>query len=170
MWSTRFILSTLLAVTHLSWAEAAKKPRCPTVTTTAKVCSTCMVPDCIVMSTISNPSSCPTKVATITTSYPCAKKKCPNGCATTYMYASAYGEPPVTTAPCPTVTSVLGHCSTCVMPQCMAISTISSVCGCPKVVPTKTTSYACKGGCVGGCAGTEYVYETATPVCEAGPY
>lgn len=86
------------------------------------------------------------------------------------MYASTYGEPPVTTAACPTVTSVLGHCSTCVMPQCMAISTISSACGCPKEVPTKTTSYACGGGCVGGCAGTEYVYETATPVCEAGLY
>ncbi|KAK7423823.1 hypothetical protein QQZ08_008866 [Neonectria magnoliae] len=166
MWSTRFILTTLLVAANLSWA---KKPACPIVTTTAAICSTCVLKECLSLSTISNPPNCPPTIPTVTTSYPCDEKTCPSGCASTsYVYASSYGVT-TTTTPCPTVTSVLGHCSTCVMPMCMAVSTIRSVCGCPADVPTLTTSYACGTRCVGGCAGTEYVYETATPACDAGP-
>ncbi|KAH7129422.1 hypothetical protein B0J13DRAFT_138029 [Dactylonectria estremocensis] len=164
MWFTRFILFALLNA-HLSRAETAKH-HCPTVTTTATVCPTCIVKECLAISTISNPPRCPSAIPTVTTAYPCRSSTCPDGCASTqYVYASCYGEASITTTPCPTVTSVLGHCSTCVMPMCMAISTIKSVCGCPEAVPTETTSYACGGRCVGGCAGTEYVYETAAPTC-----
>ncbi|KAM5341834.1 hypothetical protein ACJ41O_014865 [Fusarium nematophilum] len=172
MWSFTFIL-TLLALTPLSLAgkPCPTTTGCPTVTTTATVCSTCIVKECLAISTISNPRSCPRKIATSTTSYPCRDKTCPAGCASTsYVYASTYGKPTITKKPaCPTVTEVKGRCSTCVMPMCMAISTIKSECGCPAAVPTVTTSYACGGKCPGGCAGTEYVYETAKPNCKGYP-
>ncbi|KAF4459874.1 gelatinase b [Fusarium albosuccineum] len=158
MWSLP-LFAALLALTPLS---LAKKPTpCPTVTSTATVCSTCIVKECLAISTISNPRSCPPKVSTTTTSYPCKDKKCPAGCASTsYVYATTYGQPTITKKPCPTVTSVQGRCSTCMVPMCMAISTISSQCGCPKKPATVTTSYACNGKCPGGCAGTELEYLT----------
>ncbi|KAJ3468149.1 hypothetical protein MRS44_002214 [Fusarium solani] len=150
MWSLP-ILATLLALTPLSLA-GKKVPR-----------------------PLHNlqPTLLPPKIATVTTSYPCADNTCPDGCASTsYIYASTYGNPhpTITKKPaCPTVTSVLGRCSTCVMPMCMALSTIKSECGCPFTAATVTTSYACDGKCPGGCAGTEYVYDTVTPDCKGYP-
>ncbi|KAJ4328922.1 hypothetical protein N0V84_000711 [Fusarium piperis] len=176
MWSLP-IFVTLLALTPLSLAgkkcTTTTTTPCPTVTTTAEICSTCILKECLALSTISNPRSCPRKIATVTTSYPCAENTCPDGCASTsYIYASTYGNPrpTITKKPaCPTVTSVLGRCSTCVMPMCMALSTIKSECGCPLTAATVTTSYACDGKCPGGCAGTEYVYDTVTPDCKGYP-
>ncbi|KAF7562926.1 hypothetical protein G7046_g1183 [Stylonectria norvegica] len=175
---TRRILAALLAVCLSQAAGAlcssATRPHCPTVTSTANICSSCPFKPCLFISTISNPRNCPLKVSTTTRSYPCSADTCPKGCATTsYVYASSFAESSDPTSDrstarkaCPTVTSVKGFCSTCVLPMCMALSTISSECGCPAAVSTVYTSYGCAGGCVGGCAGTEYIFDTATPNCE----
>ncbi|KAH6886386.1 hypothetical protein B0T10DRAFT_80142 [Thelonectria olida] len=171
MWSSTFIVSTLLAVAHTAWADRTLSvnpggpmiPACPTITTTAKVCPTCITHPCDVVSTVINPGNCPRKIPTVTKKYPCAKSTCPGGCKTHYVYPSTLAT--TTTTPCPTVTEVQGRCSTCVVAQCELLSVISSVCGCPSVVPTHTTRYECDGTCPGGCAGTQYVYDTAKPTC-----
>ncbi|CAN8106297.1 unnamed protein product [Discula destructiva] len=63
---------------------------CPTVTATGIVCSTCVFPQCVQLSTISNPCSCPTSVATVTANYPCdpAGVCHGGGCGTIYTIAS----------------------------------------------------------------------------------
>ncbi|OAA73700.1 hypothetical protein ISF_00601 [Cordyceps fumosorosea ARSEF 2679] len=65
---------------------------CPTVTTTAERCSTCVVPACLAISTVHVPSGC--GVATSTVSYPCAEGNCPKGCASTsYVYSLDWHDP-----------------------------------------------------------------------------
>ncbi|RSL59702.1 hypothetical protein CEP54_007192 [Fusarium duplospermum] len=61
MWSLP-IFATLLALTPLSLAGkkcTTTTAPCPTVTTTAEICSTCILKECLALSTISNPRSCP---------------------------------------------------------------------------------------------------------------
>ncbi|KAF0317303.1 hypothetical protein GQ607_015430, partial [Colletotrichum asianum] len=61
---------------------------CPTVTKTTSVCSTCIRPLCLGISTIYNLCGCPTAVPTTTAGFPCGVG-CPGGCAgTEYIYAS----------------------------------------------------------------------------------
>ncbi|EGU79675.1 hypothetical protein FOXB_09788 [Fusarium oxysporum f. sp. conglutinans Fo5176] len=160
MWSLYF-LTAFLAISP-TIAKKSSKP-CPTVTTTATLCTTCVVPACLAIETISPQRNCPSKVPTSGTSFPCSKSKCPSGCATSYTYASAYGT--VTKKPkCPTVTETATICSDCIRPMCLTLETVSSVCGCPESPATVTTSYPCGEDCPVGC-GTEYVTPTVTPNC-----
>lgn len=52
--------------------------------------------------------------------------------------------------------------------MCMAISTVTPVCGCPEEIETVFTNFPCVeggedgAGCPGGCAGTEWVTATET--------
>lgn len=61
---------------------------CPTVTRTGTICSTCVMPECILLSTVSNPCGCPSAVATTTVDYPCGTAGgCHVGCGTAYAFA-----------------------------------------------------------------------------------
>ncbi|KAH7245762.1 hypothetical protein BKA59DRAFT_476237 [Fusarium tricinctum] len=160
-----YILTALLAITP----SDAKKPShttkpCPTITSTASVCSTCITLACISLSTITPQKNCPSSVPTTKTSFPCSKSQCPSGCATSYVYPSSYG----TSKPvCPTVTKTATVCSDCIRPACVSLSTVSSVCGCPKTPATVTTGFPCGKKCPEGC-GTEFVTPTVTPTCKKG--
>ena len=156
---------------------ASTTTQCPTVTS-ASYCSTCAVPRCLEISTISNPCGCPKEIPTTRPSFTCgAPNQCPARCGgTSYVYATPAEDcKPSTTSPsiitstikqCPTVISTVGKvCSTCVRPMCAVVSTISLDCGCPTSVPTIYRSFPCEGRCPGGCAATSYVYATETPVC-----
>ncbi|KAH7192940.1 uncharacterized protein B0J16DRAFT_67297 [Fusarium flagelliforme] len=143
---------------------------CPTVTSTAEVCSTCVTLPCLNYSTISlNQKDCPTRVPTVSTSFPCSQSECPGGCDTSYVYASSYGStkltPISTITVCPTVTETETICSDCIRPMCLSLSTVSSVCGCPATAATVTTAFPCGGDCPEGC-GTEFVSPTVTPDCK----
>ncbi|OHE98615.1 hypothetical protein CORC01_06066 [Colletotrichum orchidophilum] len=83
------------------------------------------------------------------------------------MAVLATAEAQVNPVFCPTVTSTGTVCPTFVQLACFAMSTISSRCGCPSTVPTKSVDYPCGGKGPTGCMGTSYIYETATPTCES---
>jgi hypothetical protein len=131
------------------------------------------VRECLRYSTISNPCYCKNPVPTTSVNYPCGGP-CPAGCATTsYFYATTTSgcneETPTATATvtrtiqqCPTVTSTVSRCSTCKVPKCLRLSTLSLDCHCPASIPTVYKSFPCSGECPGGCAGTSYIYETQT--------
>jgi len=82
--------------------------------------------------------------------------------------------PSAQNAPCPTITSRTSICSTCVQPLCLAISTVTPVCGCPEAVATVFEEFPCLEGdengrgCPGGCGGTQWVTATAT-ACQEEP-
>ncbi|KAL0940116.1 uncharacterized protein CTRU02_206726 [Colletotrichum truncatum] len=132
------------------------------------------------LSTISNRCGCPTPVPTVTVKYPC-DGPIPGGCQLTeYIYATETHKcgglslttriiptiPPIPTfTACPTVYKTKTICSTCVRPMCLARSTISSMCHCPRRVPTRVVGWPCGGPCPGGCGGTEYIYATNKPTC-----
>ncbi|KAF4446185.1 gelatinase b [Fusarium austroafricanum] len=165
MWSL-YILTALLSISPTTAKKSAKP--CPTVTSTRTLCSTCVVPACLAIETISSQRGCPAKVPTTRVSFPCSKSQCPEGCATSYAYASAYGGPTMTQKPaCPTVTKTSTICSTCIRPMCITLSTVSSVCGCPDKAATTTVGFPCGKKCPGGC-GTGYVPPTVTPNCKKG--
>ncbi|ATY64690.1 hypothetical protein A9K55_005185 [Cordyceps militaris] len=93
--------SAASAIALLVSLAAADVP-CPTVTTTAEQCSTCVVKACLAISTVPVPSGC--GVATATVSYPCSESRCPAGCASTsYIYSLDWHDP-TETAPQPTAT------------------------------------------------------------------
>ncbi|OAQ97253.1 hypothetical protein LLEC1_06950 [Akanthomyces lecanii] len=78
---------------------AAEAP-CPTITTSADVCSTCLANACLAYETVHVPSGC--TVATATLSYPCSESKCPGGrCGgTSYIYVhEATATPTATDGP-----------------------------------------------------------------------
>lgn len=56
---------------------------CPTITATGVRCSTCVYPQCIVLSTVTVPCDCPTAVPTVYVNYPCGGP-CAGGCGTSY--------------------------------------------------------------------------------------
>ncbi|KAK1992250.1 hypothetical protein LX36DRAFT_543104, partial [Colletotrichum falcatum] len=58
---------------------------CPTVFAQNTVCSTCVRPMCMEVSTISRLCHCPTQVPTVTQAFPCGGK-CPGGCAGTHYF------------------------------------------------------------------------------------
>ncbi|UQC81556.1 uncharacterized protein CLUP02_07042 [Colletotrichum lupini] len=100
----------------------------------------------------------------------------PTTLATSSSAKSHYSAPPkanrlataevqADTVYCQTVTSTGTICPTFVQMACLALSTISSQCGCPSTVPTKSVDYPCGGNPPRGCMGTSYIYETATPTC-----
>ncbi|KAI3545572.1 hypothetical protein CPAR01_06788 [Colletotrichum paranaense] len=87
------------------------------------------------------------------------------GVAIIAMAVLATAEVQADTVYCQTVTSTGTVCPTFVQLACLALSTISSQCGCPSTVPTKSVDYPCGGNPPRGCMGTSYIYETATPTC-----
>ncbi|RCI16047.1 hypothetical protein L249_3172 [Ophiocordyceps polyrhachis-furcata BCC 54312] len=58
---------------------------------------------------------------------------------------------------CPTVTSTLSICSTCIRPMCIVAKTVTCPHGCHTPLPTVYTNYPCGMRCPGGC-GTFYTY------------
>ncbi|KAL0941956.1 uncharacterized protein CTRU02_204719 [Colletotrichum truncatum] len=48
---------------------------------------------------------------------------------------------------CPTVTDTLEVCATCAVLQCIVISTLVQVCGCPTPVSTAWVDFPCDGTC-----------------------
>ena len=77
--------------------------------------------------------------------------------ATTITVSS--GPPPVPTPQtgCPTITATGELCQTCMVPACLAISTVTQSCGCPSVIATATLDYPCKDNCAGVWCSTSYV-------------
>lgn len=69
-------------------AMTTTTPTCPTATVTGTVCSTCVFPLCLLLSTITNPDNCPTHIPTVTEDFPCSTAECRLGCRTTYIIAT----------------------------------------------------------------------------------
>jgi hypothetical protein len=59
-------------------------PACPTVTKTKTICSDCIRPMCLSVSTVSSVCGCPATAATVTTAFPCGGD-CPEGCGTEFV-------------------------------------------------------------------------------------
>ncbi|PSR87317.1 hypothetical protein BD289DRAFT_236486 [Coniella lustricola] len=87
---TKTITTTETITTSVPSTTSFGAGSCPTVTSTGSVCSTCFYPECIVLSTIDAPCSCPTPLATVRLDYPCQDDgECiPLGCGTFYSVAS----------------------------------------------------------------------------------
>ncbi|CAG9973331.1 unnamed protein product [Clonostachys byssicola] len=64
--------------------------------------------------------------------------------------------------PCPTITSVTASCDACFHAECVAKTTLTQGCGCPKAVPTVYISRGCDQGCPKGCKWTSHVIATPT--------
>ncbi|KAM3501238.1 hypothetical protein MY11210_009403 [Beauveria gryllotalpidicola] len=95
----KFFTASLFAI--FVGLVAANAP-CPTITTTAEQCSTCIVKACLAISTVSVPSGC--GVSTSTVSYPCSEERCPSGCASTSYIYSLDWHGPTEAPPHPTAT------------------------------------------------------------------
>jgi hypothetical protein len=67
---------------------------------------------------------------------------------------------------CPTVTVTGELCSTCPVPACLGIATVTQSCGCPAVMPTVTLNFPCASSCSGVWCSTSYA--TATATCGGG--
>ncbi|KAJ4286901.1 hypothetical protein N0V88_007845 [Collariella sp. IMI 366227] len=111
-------LAALLAVGAAVIAPASATnpdpPNCPTITQTAFQCSSCVVPACLVMSTVTKNCGCPDKPETRFLSFPCdmTKRSC-GGCATTYSIVTATGcSTTSSNAPPPTSTTTTSKGST----------------------------------------------------------
>ncbi|KAH6695250.1 hypothetical protein F5X68DRAFT_227239 [Plectosphaerella plurivora] len=66
---------------------------------------------------------------------------------------------------CPTVTSTRELCSTCILPACIMISTVTIPCECD-AVPTVFLDFPCDGsGCAGASCTTDYKVEAADGTC-----
>lgn len=81
---------------------ATVNTHCPTITQTGTRCHTCPAPDCIVLSTISNPCDCASPVPTVTVNQPC-KSGCSGACGTEYVFDTS-------TSTCPTATPPSASC------------------------------------------------------------
>ncbi|PNY29404.1 uncharacterized protein TCAP_00703 [Tolypocladium capitatum] len=159
---TRTVVSILVGVTSLTRAEGP----CPTITSMFDVCPSCCVMDCTVTDTITNPPDCPLRLATSSTYFPCGENTCPTGCVSTSYDIKSPGDPPPSD-PCPTVMTTQGTCSTCIVPECVRVQTISFRTDCPWPAPTKTVDdKECFFPCPGGCARTDYVTVTPSFGCE----
>lgn len=110
--------------------------RCPTITKTGQICSTCIMPMCIALSTISKPCGWPTPVPELMVDYPCASTGCRLGCGTSYELASAISE-------CEsTMSTLLTGTSTRTPPCSHSVSRETSSC-----VATVTVNYYPPAGC-----------------------
>ena len=93
---------------------------CPTVTETREQCSTCFVPACIIISTVTNSPECPRAVPTAYLDFPCNDdenddgSECAGlGCTTTFTIVDyPVGHDDTTISPEPTLSSVSGTPST----------------------------------------------------------
>ncbi|TPX11347.1 uncharacterized protein E0L32_001165 [Thyridium curvatum] len=146
--------------------EAGYPAACPTITSHSR-CSTCMVPQCLALSTMSLPCGCPDPPATTTVHHDCAgPEPCsPGGCGGTQWSVipaaatcGGAGGPA-----CPTITSTvtpdgctptLPGQSFCAEPACAMIESVTLPCSCVGVndppVPTTTVTGPCT--CRSGCA------------------
>jgi hypothetical protein len=60
-------------------------------------------------------------------------------------------------AGCPTVTETRELCSTCILPACIIMSTLTLSCECPDAVPTVFLDFPCDGsGCAGASCSTAF--------------
>ena len=63
---------------------------------------------------------------------------------------------------CPTVTATRELCTTCLVPACLALFTVTQSCGCPTAVPTVQLDFPCASGCGGLWCSTSYAIVTAS--------
>ncbi|TVY94382.1 hypothetical protein LAWI1_G000036 [Lachnellula willkommii] len=153
--------------------ESYKAHSCPTVTkkTTSKSCPAptpafCAQPQCILLSVLDVPCGCPKTVSTETDYTPCTTG-CHGACRTTYETnllpcssptASPSPKTPKTLStrtrttkpiPCLTITKTTGpNCpTTCPVPDCIILSTVTNPCSCTRIVETTSCKTKCEGGC-----------------------
>ncbi|KAL8408124.1 hypothetical protein RB594_006795 [Gaeumannomyces avenae] len=69
--------------------------------------------------------------------------------------ASGLPSPPRQTG-CPTVTSTREFCSTCIVPACIQLATLTRFCSCPGPVPTVYLDFPCASSCSGLWCATSY--------------
>ncbi|KAK4130821.1 hypothetical protein BT67DRAFT_389927, partial [Trichocladium antarcticum] len=63
---------------------------------------------------------------------------------------------------CPTVTATRELCTTCAVPACLALATVTQSCGCPTPVPTVQLDFPCASGCGGLWCSTSYAIVTVS--------
>lgn len=82
---------------HYLYSIVAAEAPCPTITTSANVCSTCIAPACLAYETVHVPSGC--GVSTETLNYPCSESRCPGGLCggTSYVYVHEVTATPTAT-------------------------------------------------------------------------
>lgn len=159
------------------------KTHCPTFTSTGSICSSCIVPMCLMLTTVSNPCDCPTPVPTVTVDYPCGTP-CKFGCQTSYIYATSTSTCPKSTTASeagPTITKCVatvtvdthpssGCTYSCSSAFCIIDKFVTAPCGCTSVgVFTETNMLPCPTttGCVECYTGfpwTTYPASCPTPV------
>ncbi|KAK4232868.1 hypothetical protein C8A03DRAFT_19938 [Achaetomium macrosporum] len=59
---------------------------------------------------------------------------------------------------CATVTETRQLCSTCPVPACLYLSTVTQSCGCPTPIPTLQLDFPCSLSC-SGLTGTDLVFD-----------
>ncbi|KAK3360599.1 hypothetical protein B0T25DRAFT_535984 [Lasiosphaeria hispida] len=67
---------------------------------------------------------------------------------------------------CPTVTATRELCTTCGVPACLGLSTVTQSCGCPTPIPTVYLDFPCASNCAGIWCSTSY--DIVTGAC-SGP-
>lgn len=67
---------------------------------------------------------------------------------------------------CPTVTATGELCTTCPVPACLGLATITQSCGCPTAIPTVFVDFPCASGCSGIWCSTSYAIVTASDCSE----
>ncbi|KAL2116257.1 hypothetical protein VTJ04DRAFT_8424 [Mycothermus thermophilus] len=88
--------------------------------------------------------------------------------ATTYTITESLSETGVLTG-CPTVTATRELCTTCPVPLCLGLVTLTQSCGCPATAPTVYLDFPCASGCSGIHCPTSYSIVTASDCAEDGP-
>ncbi|KAL2142044.1 hypothetical protein VTI28DRAFT_1614 [Corynascus sepedonium] len=84
--------------------------------------------------------------------------------------ASTTPTPSLPTAPaCASVTATREVCTTCPVPACLQLATITQSCGCPTPVPTVYLDFPCSSGCGGIWCSTSYAIVTAEGCVTDGP-
>lgn len=133
----------------LSWFAAALDTSCPTITSNIR-CSTCTVPQCIPVSTLTVPCGCATPLATTTVNHPCSEP-CYSGCYSTDYILTQPACTTTTTPPCPVITETASPSSCpqsgtpCAEPACVELKTVVLPCSCVADLPlsTKTVTGPC---------------------------
>jgi hypothetical protein len=67
------------------------------------------------------------------------------------------------------VTETRELCTTCPVPACLALYTVTQSCGCPTPVPTVYLDFPCASGCSGIWCSTSYDIVTASTCDDDGP-
>jgi hypothetical protein len=73
--------------------------------------------------------------------------------------------PAPTQTGCPTVTATRELCTTCPVPACLGLATLTQSCGCPSAIPTVYLDFPCADNCKGVWCSTSYDVVTATGEC-----